>query len=322
MSPALLEKTLNRRSFLRISALAGGGLVVAAYIDPITGLLAQGPGRGGAPLVPNSFIKIAPDGKVTIIGKNPEIGQGIKTTLPMLIAEELDVDWKDVTVQQGDLDAAKYGAQSAGGSTAVLNNYNSMRQIGAGARQLLVSTAAAQWNVPEADLTTASGRVIHASSKRSIGYGELADKALTMPSPDLTTIKLKDPKDFKIIGKRTPGVDNAAIVTGKPIFGIDARVPGMLYGVVHRCPSYSGKVASANLDAIKAMPGVKQAFVLDPTNTISGRRDSRRQLVARAKSAREARGDVGQRRRRREQQRGLRRAGGWDGSESARARRA
>src|SRR5580765_766935 len=121
--------SLDRRSFLRISALAGGGLMIAAYIDPITNLLAQGR-QGGPPLVPNSFIKISPDGRVTIIGKNPEIGQGIKTTLPMLIAEELDVDWSAVTVEQGDLDQ-KYGAQSAGGSTAVPQNYNGMRQIGA-----------------------------------------------------------------------------------------------------------------------------------------------------------------------------------------------
>src|SRR6185295_3619117 len=113
--------TIDRRSFLRVSALAGGGLMIAAYIDPISNLLAQGR-QGGPPLVPNAFIKIGPDGRVTIIGKNPEIGQGIKTTLPMLIAEELDVPWDMVTVEQGDLDA-KYGQQSAGGSTAVPNDY-------------------------------------------------------------------------------------------------------------------------------------------------------------------------------------------------------
>jgi isoquinoline 1-oxidoreductase beta subunit len=256
--------TLDRRSFLRVSALAGGGLVIAAYIDPFGNLLAQGRQGGPAvPLVPNAFIKIGPDGRVTIIGKNPEIGQGIKTTLPMLIAEELDVPWDTVTVEQGDLDA-KYGTQSAGGSTAVPNNYTPMRQIGAGARQLLVSAAAAQWNVPESELTTDAGKVLHAASKRSVGYGALAAKALTMPPPDPTTLKLKDPKDFKIIGKNIKSVDNAAIVTGKPIFGIDATLPGMLYGVIHRCPAFGGKATSANLDELKALPGVKQAFLFDP----------------------------------------------------------
>jgi isoquinoline 1-oxidoreductase beta subunit len=271
MSPVVLD----RRSFLRVSALAGGGLVIAAYIDPVADLFAQRGGGPPTPLVPNAFIKIAPDGKVTIIGKNPEIGQGIKTTLPMLIAEELDVDWKSVTVEQGDLDA-KYGAQSAGGSTAVPGNYMAMRQIGAGARQLLVSAAAAQLSVPESELTTASGRVMHASSKRSVGYGELAAKALTMTPPDLTTVKLKDPKDFKIIGQRVTGVDNDAIVKGQPIFGIDVsaatspKLAGLQYAVFQRCPVFGGKVATANVDAIKALPGVKHAFVVEPAQGLSG----------------------------------------------------
>ena len=266
MSPTML----GRRSFLRVSALAGGGLVIAAYLDPVTDLFAQGPGRGNAPaLVPNAFIKIARDGKVTIIGKNPEIGQGIKTTLPMLIAEELDVDWSAVTVEQGDLDA-KYGQQSAGGSTAVPSNYNGMRQIGAAARQMFVSAAATSWNVPEGELATGSGKVMHAVSKRTIGYGELADKALTMTPPDLASVKLKDPKDFKIIGKSTPGVDTAGIVVGKPMFSIDTAVPGMLYAVFQRCPVFGGKVTSANVDEVKTMPGVKGVFIAEGTTQLNG----------------------------------------------------
>ena len=139
---------LDRRSFLRVSALAGGGMIVAFQLDPAD-VFAQGPPGGGATFQANAFVKIMPDGKVTIIGKNPEIGQGIKTTLPMIIADELDVDWKDVTVEQGDLDA-KYGSQSAGGSTAIPGNWMPMRQIGAGARQMLVAAAAAQWGVSAA----------------------------------------------------------------------------------------------------------------------------------------------------------------------------
>jgi isoquinoline 1-oxidoreductase beta subunit len=264
----MANATVDRRAFLQLTALAGGGLLISAYIDPLGNLIAQGR-QGGPPLAPNAFITIAPNGRVTIIGKNPEIGQGIKTTLPMLIADELDVPWNVVTVEQGDLDA-KYGAQSAGGSTAVPGNYMGMRQIGAAARQTLVAAAAATWNVPEAELTTGNGRVTHAASRRSAGYPELAAKAATMPVPDLATVKLKDPSAFTIIGKKTPGVDNKSIVTGKPLFGIDASVPGMLHAVYQRCPVFGGKPVSANLDLIKTLPGVKHAFLVDTPNQQNG----------------------------------------------------
>ena len=274
MSPVALT-TLDRRSFLRVSALAGGGLLIAAYVDPAE-LFGQGRGGGPqVPLVPNTFIRIAADGKVTIIGKNPEIGQGIITTLPMLIAEELDVDWKMVVVEQGDLDA-KYGAQSAGGSTAVPGNWFQMRQIGAAGRQIILAAAAATWNVPASELTTASGTVMHAASKRTSGYGPLASKAATMTPPDMATVPLKDPKDFKIIGQRITGVDNEKIVTGKPIFGIDVsesmspNLKGLLYAVFQRCPVFGGKVATANVDELKKLPGVKHAFVVEPAQGLSG----------------------------------------------------
>src|SRR5580704_13311438 len=169
------KNVMKRRSFLQVTALGGGSLLIGLYKP------AFGQGRGGAApvLVPSAFIKVAADGIVTIMAKNPEIGQGIKTTLPMVLAEEFDVDWKDVRVEQTDVDQAKYGGQNAGGSTAIPTNWDPMRQVGAAARAMFVSAAAQTWGVPESQCTTASGRVM--SGGKSIGYGELAAKVATLP---------------------------------------------------------------------------------------------------------------------------------------------
>ena len=255
-------KQVNRRQFLQVSALAGGGILIATSFEPLGRMdaLAATP---VADFSPNAYIKLTPDGYVTIIAQNPEIGQGVKTMLPMLIAEELDVDWSKVRIEQGDLDTVKYQGQSAGGSTATPTNWLPMRRVGAAARAMLVTAAAQTWNVPEAEITTASGVVTHDRSKRRLEYVQLFDKAATITPPALDQVVLKEPKDFRIIGKPTRSVDNPKIVTGKPIFGIDVTVPGMLHAVYEKCPVFAGKVVSANIDEVKAMPGVKHAFVID-----------------------------------------------------------
>jgi isoquinoline 1-oxidoreductase subunit beta len=251
---------INRRSFLQVTALAGGGFMLGLY--PKAAALAQGGRPAPAPLVPSDFIRIAPNGIVTLTAKNTEIGQNVLNTLPMLIAEELDVDWKDVKIVRGDADN-KYGPQFTGGSSATPMNWEPMRQVGAVGRQMLIAAAAQTWSVPESECTTASGRVLHKASNRSLGYGELASKAATVPVPDLRSVKLKDPKDYRIIGTSTISVETKEILTGKPIFGIDVKVPGMLYAVFQRTPVLGGKVVSANLDAIKALKGVKHAFIVE-----------------------------------------------------------
>jgi isoquinoline 1-oxidoreductase subunit beta len=257
---------LSRRDFLRVSAIAGGGMMLAASMDGVAAFVQSGApstALGAGDFTPNAFIRITPDNIVTIIAKNPEVGQGVKTSMPMLIAEELGVEWKNVRLQQADLDPAKYGPQNAGGSTGTPTNWEPLRRAGAAGRQMLVAAAAQTWNVPASELTASAGRVTHAATNRSLTYGQLATKAATISPPDLRSVPLKDPRDYTIIGKATPGVDVKAITMGKPIFSIDFTLPGMLYAVFEKCPVFGGKVASANLDLIKAQPGVKHAFVVE-----------------------------------------------------------
>lgn len=249
---------LSRRSFLNLSAATAGGLLLGFSIGS-----AQAEATKAPSFQPNAFLSIASDGRVTIMAKNPEIGQGIKTALPMIVAEELDVPWASVDVVQAPVDMNRFGPQFAGGSFAIAMNWDELRQAGAAARSMLVEAAARKWKVPSSECRTSEAAVIHDTSNRRAEYASLVGLAASMPVPDAKTLKLKARNEYKLLGTRITGVDNEAIVTGKPLFGIDQRLPGMLYAVYEKCPAVGGKVRRANLDRIKTMPGVKDAFVLE-----------------------------------------------------------
>ena len=261
-----MENTqLSRRAFLTVGLAAGGGLLLTLNLPRAADASEPlGVGEGaGAEL--NPFISIAPDGIVTIVAKNPEIGQGMKTMLPMLIAEELDADWSQVRTEQARLNPI-YGLQFAGGSMATPLNFEPMRRVGAAGRQMLVLAAAQTWEVPAAECDASASLVRHRPSGRTLTYGALAARAAALPAPPLQSVALKDPKDYRIIGKFTGGVDSALVLEGKPLFGIDVALPNMLYATYEKAPVFGSRVVSANLEAVKKMPGVRDAFIVRGTS--------------------------------------------------------
>ena len=254
---------LSRRFFLFSGAAAGGGLLLGGSFS------AKAAAQGASSKL-NSYITIGTDGKVTLMAKNPEIGQGIKTALPMIIAEELDIEWAQVTAVTAPADQNLYGRQSAGGSRSIPSEFDPMRRVGAAGRAMLVSAAAQTWGVPEAELTTAKGVVYHRASNRSAPYGSLAAKAATLPAPNPASLRLKDPKDYTIVGTAVAQVDTAAIVTGKPLFGMDVTVPGMLYATYVKAPVFGAKCAGGDLTAAKAVKGVRDVFEVEGTEELTG----------------------------------------------------
>jgi isoquinoline 1-oxidoreductase beta subunit len=263
----------SRRTFLKLGAAAGGGLLLSMTVACATGERATDGGAAAAAeaakappkLVDlNIFVAVASDGTIRLMNKNPEIGQGIKTMLPMLIAEEMDADWSKVRIEQADADA-KYGNQIAGGSFATPNHWIPLRQVGATVRLLMLQAAAAKWSVPVEELTTGPSVVRHAASNRTVSYGELAEAAAALPVPDKATVdalKMKDPKDYRIIGKSVIQWDAPRIVRGEPVFGIDIVVPGMKYATYVKGPVFGAKIVSANVDEVKALPGVTDCFIV------------------------------------------------------------
>ena len=263
---APLTAPVDRRSFLKLAAMAGGGLVIGYYVRPAGLAETAKPGVESTDglFIPNAFIRIAPDGSVSVYSARPEVGQGIKTSLPMVVAEELGADWKSVTVISATLDDA-FGPQFAGGSLSTPMSYETMRKMGAAARTLLVRAAALTWGVPEGECVAEKGVVRHTPTGRSLRFGDLVAKASTLPAPDENSVRLKDPKDFTLLGTRVGGVDNSRVVTGQPLFGIDQKRPGMLFAVYEKAPVWGARPLSANLDHIKGLPGVRDAFIIDRT---------------------------------------------------------
>lgn len=262
---------VDRRSFLKVSAMAGGGLLISVWLPAWRRL---DPGEDPAerlqpPVRLNPFLRIDTDGTVTILAKNPEIGQGVKTALPMIVAEELEVDWENVRVEQADTDRDAYGPQWAGGSWAVRYNFDRLRQAGAAARALLVAAAASRWSVARDECIAEHGAVTHPGSGRRLGYGQLADDAARLQAPDPESLALKDPSAYRLIGSRVKTVDREEIVVGATRYGLDTRIEGMLVAAVARPAIFGGRLVRFDDRRAREMPGVREVVRLegrdDPT---------------------------------------------------------
>jgi len=244
---------MNRRTFLQSSALSGGGLLLS-----FTFLSSFKEKANASTQELNGFVKITSDNLIQIMSPNPEGGQGVKTSMPMIVAEELDVDWKQVQVIQADLDTKHFTRQFIGGSQAIHQGWKPLRQAGATARQLLREAAAKQWQVPVNEVTTDKGVLYHKASGKSASYGSMATSASQIPVP--TKVELKKISDFQIIGKSKQNVDIRKIVTGKPLFGIDTQVKGMLYAMIVHPPAFGLRLKNIVTGAAHKMPGIKAIF--------------------------------------------------------------
>jgi len=250
----------NRRSFIKVSAVAGGGMVLGFNFfacreeAKIPEFIAPALENPSSWTEMNGFLSIGDNGVVTIMSPNPEIGQNVKTSMPMIVADELDVAWDQVIVEQAPLDAENFQRQIAGGSQSIRFGWESLRKTGATARAMLVAAAAAKWDVPVEEITTAKGMIYHKISDQSMGYGEIATAAAGMEVPEEVT--LKDPKDFTIIGHSTRNVDGFNIVQGKPLFGLDVQEDGMKIAMIVHPPAFGQKIKLMDDTAVKSMPGI------------------------------------------------------------------
>ena len=265
----LVKTKIGRRSFIRTSALAGGGMMVGfSWLASCKMTPEEVNALPKEWFEINGFLKIGDNGRVTIMSPNPEIGQNVKTAMPMIVADELDVDWKDVIVEQAPLNLDVFQRQLAGGSQSIRAGWEGLRMAGATARKMLKQAAAKAWEVPEEEITTANGVLHHKASNKSAGYGEMASAAVAVEAPDDAPenlevpeeVELKSIKDFTIIGTDRLNVDGPDIVTGKPLFGIDVQEEGMLTAMIIHPPAFGKKYKTMNADNVKSMPGIKDVF--------------------------------------------------------------
>ncbi|MFC4722066.1 molybdopterin cofactor-binding domain-containing protein [Geojedonia litorea] len=259
----LVKTQYNRRSFLKVSVAAGGGMLIG--FSWLTGCTSEKKIEKIA--IPNEwfeingYIKIGDTGLVTIYSPNPEIGQNVRTSMPMIVAEELDVDWNNVVVEQAPLNTGFYQNQFAGGSLSIRLSWNALRLAGATARRMLLEAAAKEWSVPVGDLTVDKGVIKEKNGERTIGYGEIASKAVGIEIPE--EVELKEIKNFELIGTSKKNVDGSKIVTGEPLFGLDFTREGMKLAMIQHPPAFGMKLIDFNEDEIKAMSGVSDAFIVD-----------------------------------------------------------
>ena len=256
--------SVSRRKFLQAGALTGGGLLLSFYMPAFAKGLKRLP-PAPATCAPNAFIRINADNSIKILCNHSEMGQGTYTAMSQLIADEMDADWSKIVVESApahqDYFNPGFGMQLTGGSASAYSEWERLRKVGASARAIMIEAAAKTWNVDATTCTASNGYVLHKASSKKLSYGDLVEKAKDITPP--ADVKLKDPKDFKYIGKPIKRLDTKEKTNGEGMFGMDVKIPGMLVAVIQRPPVFGGKVKSFNADKAKAVPGVKEVVQID-----------------------------------------------------------
>ncbi|MBZ5689039.1 MAG: molybdopterin-dependent oxidoreductase [Acidobacteriia bacterium] len=253
---------ISRRTFVAQGTIAGAGLVIGVRLSPVKAFAQENEKGPKKPVVNpfDAYIHVKPDGKISLIVAKSEMGQGIKTGLAMVLAEEAEVDFNSVSVEQAETRPDIYAHMGTGGSGSTMENFMPLRRAGATVRELMITAASQRWNVPTNECKAKNGAVVHEKTSRRASYGELVQAAMKLPLPDPEKVELKNEADFQLIGHTTPRVDIPSKVNGGAVFGLDVRVPEMLFAVVARCPTFGGKHAHFDATKAKAVPGVKQVF--------------------------------------------------------------